>query len=69
MISKKDLDRGYSDTGIIPEIGDNVFNPESVAEEKAMEKWETKWNKEMGTVEENLGEGGFMDRDDCGYER
>jgi hypothetical protein len=58
MVSKKDLDRGYSDTGDIPDIGANVHKP--------VEK--TNWMKEYATegVEDF---GGFLGRDDCGYER
>jgi hypothetical protein len=66
MISKKDLERGYSNTGPIPDVGDSVHNPESLKREAEEKKWRKKWDMEE---EPGFGEGGFLDRNDCGYER
>jgi hypothetical protein len=65
MISKKDLERGYSNTGAIPEVGDNVHNPESVKREEEEKKWRKKYDLEE---EPGFGEGGFLDRNEnCWY--
>ena len=63
-MNKKDLDRGYTDTGPIPEIGDNVMAPN----QEKME--EMRWMKRYGfEVESSFGDGGFLDRDCNGMER
>jgi hypothetical protein len=63
-MNKKDLDRGYTDTGAIPEIGANIMR---VDEESAED---LKWRRKYGLMpESSFGDGGFMDRDCNGYER
>lgn len=60
--SAGDLDRGYSlDDSAIPNDGENVFKPEH----EEMEKKYGMFMKE----EEKFGEGGFLDRDQCGHAR
>lgn len=57
-----DLERGYSlDGSSIPNDGENVFNPEH-------DEMENKYMLYM-KEEEKFGEGGFLDRDQCGHAR
>jgi len=56
-ISPKDLDRGYVDTGYIPETNENVFK-DAEAEETAMRK---KYGMCMAEDQEDYS-GGFLER-------
>lgn len=53
-----DLERGYSNTGYIPEDGENIFRPESME----MEKRERKMMKMCGMDMEEKDVGGFLER-------
>lgn len=53
-----DLERGYSDTGYIPEEGENIFKPESVE----MEKRERKMMQMCGMDMKENDSGGFLER-------
>ena len=55
-VSKECLERGYEYTGDIPNIGENVFNPES----DEREKQEAKFNKKYGIKKEE--DEGFLER-------
>ena len=60
--SAGDLERGYSlDGSAIPNDGESVFKPEH-------EEMEKKYRMYM-EEEEKFGEGGFIDRDECGHKR
>lgn len=60
--SSGDLERGYSlDNSPIPNDGENVFTPEHDVMEK---KYGIMMEKEDG-----FGEGGFLNRDQCGHAR
>lgn len=60
-INPKDFERGYIDTGYIPEEGDNLGRIEEMSrKEKQMERDEKKWAKIFGTDEEDVG--GFLER-------
>lgn len=61
-MKQSDLDRGYSDTGYIPDIGDNVGKLDEMARNEAKEEREEKSNaKKYGwPVEEDVG--GFLER-------
>jgi hypothetical protein len=58
----KDLEKGYSDTGYIPEEGDNLGRLEEMAKEEAKcERMEKEMAKKNGyQVEEEVG--GFLER-------
>lgn len=53
-----DLERGYSNTGYIPEEGENIFKPESIE----MEKKHKKMMMECGMEMEEKDVGGFLER-------
>jgi hypothetical protein len=59
---ENDLERGYSDTGYIPELGDNLGKLEEMAKEEAKcERMEKEMAKKYGyQVEEEVG--GFLER-------
>jgi hypothetical protein len=61
-INPKDLERGYLDTGFIPEEGDNLGRIDEMARKEAkMERDEMKWAKMCGhEKEEDVG--GFLER-------
>jgi len=62
MVSPKDLERGYLDTGAIPDEGDNVITTDAdAAMEKREEEKERKMYKEMG-MECDMDVGGFLER-------
>ena len=64
--SAADLERGYSMTGDIPEIGESITNPESVRHETREKAMMAEY------MDDDAGpsfEGGFLGRDDCGMER
>jgi len=65
-ISAFDLERGYSDTGAIPDIGDSISGAEEKAAKYAKrEREEQAMAKKYGWDEEPM-RGGFMDHDeDC----
>lgn len=52
------LNRGYSDTGAIPEIGENIFNPESETRKTEM----LKMHEMYGMEESEDYSGGFLER-------
>ena len=59
-INSKDLERGYSSTGYIPEEGEDIFK-DTEAEEMKMEKM----HKKMGYMmmeDEEVTTGGFLER-------
>lgn len=61
-MKKSDLERGYSDTGYIPEIGDNVTKlDEMEAKERKEEAAEASMAKKYGWEVEN-DVGGFCER-------
>lgn len=61
-INPKDLERGYLDTGYIPEEGDNLGRIDEMARKEAkMERDEMKFHKMCGMeMEEDVG--GFLER-------
>lgn len=62
-----DLERGYStDTGDIPDDGENVFHPESARRKRDELKWRMEY---MDEDDKEFGEGGFLDRNCNGHDR
>jgi len=61
-INPKDLERGYIDTGFIPEEGDNLGKLDEMARREAkMERDEIKMAKMFGMQQEE-DVGGFLER-------
>ena len=64
-ISQKDLDRGYLDTGAIPDIGDNIVTADDdESMRKREEAKERKMYKDMG-YDQDEDVGGFLERRNC----
>ena len=60
-----DIDRGYLDTGAIPDEGDNVITADSdESMRKREEAKERKMYKDMG-IESDTDVGGFLERNNC----
>jgi hypothetical protein len=61
-VSYSDLERGYSDTGYIPEVGDRMSQLDAMAAQEAKEeKQERDWQKACGCIVES-DVGGFLER-------
>ena len=60
-VSSADLERGFSNTGDIPEVGENVFDPHSAMMARERKEYAVECCDDAGF------EGGFLGRDCEGH--
>lgn len=64
-VSAADLERGYSDTGAIPEVGESISNAQAEADKEAKEAADYRAMCKKNDWSCPADRGGFLDDDCC----